>query len=59
MNFCPHCPHLLSNLGEIWYYNLHILMFSICEFHENWRLEGPVFLTGSRKLHLRVFREIL
>jgi hypothetical protein len=58
MNFCPYCPHLLFDLGEIRCRRLHVMrLMMICGFCGNPRSEGCINLTGGSRIRLRVYRE--
>lgn len=52
MNSCPKCPHFLFHMSEIWC-NIYVHnAVHICNFRENRRWEGRLFLWAWMKIHL-------
>jgi hypothetical protein len=52
MNFYPYFAHLLYDFGQFAVRNLHIMLLSNREFHENWRREGHTFLMEVYEISL-------
>lgn len=58
MNFYIYCPDVLSDLDEIRYKRLHVMLLSVYEFRGNLRRENRVFLMNVSEITLtRVHRE--